>query len=133
MSVKTADFESAALPSYAKLACWAATQPSEPEQRATALARIRIDAFCQFTPSRKSPQIGPIFGLFVKIQVEFRPKRQPDREVELPDGSFAQDLVRAVGESTDVIVAVRNKMPIPEDELLVDGETILLLSAASGG
>lgn len=69
----------------------------------------------------------------MKIQVEFRPKRQEDREIELPDGSTAQDLVHAVGESTDVIVSVRNKVPIPEDELLVDGETILLLSAASGG
>lgn len=53
--------------------------------------------------------------------------------MELPDGATAQDLIHAVGESTDVIVAVRNRVPIPEDEVLVDGETILLLSAASGG
>lgn len=69
----------------------------------------------------------------MNVRVEFRPKRQEDRLVELPEGATAADLVHAVGESTDVIVSVRGKIPIPEDEVLVDGETILLLSAASGG
>lgn len=74
-----------------------------------------------------------LFRDFVKVRVRFRPRRQEDREVELPDGASAGDLVAAVGESVDIIVAVRGGTPIPEDESLVDGEEILLLSAASGG
>lgn len=82
---------------------------------------------------RGSAQIRPLFGGFVKVYVEFRPRRQEDRAVELDDGANAADLVHAVGESTDIIVVVRGDTPIPEDETLVDGETVLLLSAASGG
>lgn len=69
----------------------------------------------------------------MQIHVEFRPRRQEDRPVDLPDGANAGDLVHAVGENTDIIVVVRGNTPIPEDETLVDGETLLLLSAASGG
>lgn len=53
--------------------------------------------------------------------------------MELPDGATAGDLVGAVGESVDIMVVVRGDVPIPEDEVLVDGESLLLLSAASGG
>lgn len=69
----------------------------------------------------------------MQVRVRFRPRRQPDREVELPDGARVEDLVRAVDESPSVIVAVRAGVPIAEDEALVDGEEILLMSAASGG
>ncbi len=46
---------------------------------------------------------------------------------------MVRDLVRAVGEHEDVVVAVRDRMPVAEDTPLVDGEQITLLSAASGG
>lgn len=69
----------------------------------------------------------------MQVHVEFRPRRQEDRAVELTAGATAGDLVHAVGESTDIIVVVRGNTPIPEDEVLQDGETLLLLSAASGG
>jgi len=74
-----------------------------------------------------------LFGRFVRVRVRFRPRRQEDREVELNEGASAGDLVDAVGEHRDIMVVVRGGVPIPEDERLVDGEEILLLSAASGG
>ena len=67
------------------------------------------------------------------IHVSFRPRRQEDRAVELPDGAKVADLMAAVGEPVDVTVAVRGNVPVAEDEALIDGEAILLLSAASGG
>lgn len=67
------------------------------------------------------------------IHVEFRPRRQEDRTIEVPSGATVADLIEAVGESLDIMVAVRGETPIPEDESLQDGETVLLLSAASGG
>ena len=67
------------------------------------------------------------------VHVRFRPRRQEDRPVELPDGATVADLVAAVGEHIDVMVCVRDGVPVPEDEPLHDGEGLLLLSAASGG
>lgn len=69
----------------------------------------------------------------MQINVTFRPRRQEDRSVALDDGAVVADLVRAVGESVDVMVALRGGRPIAEDEVLADGEAIVLLSAASGG
>ncbi len=43
------------------------------------------------------------------------------------------DVMRAAGAEVDTYVAVRAGKPIPEDAPVVDGEELLLLSAASGG
>ncbi len=67
------------------------------------------------------------------IHVEFRPRRQEDRTVQVPSDATVADLIEAVGESVDIMVAVRGETPVPEDTVLEDGETLLLLSAASGG
>ncbi|MHB1262494.1 MAG: MoaD/ThiS family protein [Thermoplasmatota archaeon] len=69
----------------------------------------------------------------MRVQVEFRPRRQTDRAVDLPAGSTVGDLLRAVGDSPDHTLAVRGETPVPEAEPLRDGESILLLSAFSGG
>lgn len=66
------------------------------------------------------------------IRVRFRPRRQEDREVQV-DGDTVGDLLAAVGEPADVVLVVRDGTPIPESTPLVDGEELLLLSAASGG
>jgi sulfur carrier protein ThiS len=71
--------------------------------------------------------------VFVRVLVEFRPRRKPDRPVELPAGSTVGDLLRAVGEPVDHTLAVRGDTPVTEGEPLRDGEAILLLSAFSGG
>lgn len=71
----------------------------------------------------------------VRVGVEFRPRRPAggDRTVELAAGATVGDLLRAVGSSRDHTLAVRGDTPVPESEPLRDGETILLLSAFSGG
>jgi sulfur carrier protein ThiS len=74
-----------------------------------------------------------LFGAFVHVQVRFRPRRQPDRAVELPAGATAETLLEAVGESPVNMVVVRAGVPITDDEPLIDGEELLLFSAASGG
>ena len=70
---------------------------------------------------------------FVKVHVQFRPRRKADVTVELPAGATAADLLRAVGEGIDSTLVVRGATPIAEGEPLVDGEDLLLLSAFSGG
>lgn len=69
----------------------------------------------------------------MEVHVRFRPRRQDDRTVEVPEGATVADLMAACDAPVDVFVAVRQGQPISEMETLVDGEDILLLSAASGG
>ena len=69
----------------------------------------------------------------MQVHVKFRPRRQDDRSIALPDDATVSTLIAAVGERVDMMLAVRGATPIAEDEALVDGEEILLLSAASGG
>ena len=83
--------------------------------------------FASFVPN------GQTASTPLRVQVEFRPRRQPDRAVELAAGAKVGDLLRAVGESADHTLAVRGETPVPEGEPLHDGESILLLSAFSGG
>ncbi len=74
-----------------------------------------------------------LFPGFVKIQVQFRPRRQADGPVELAAGATAGDLLKAVGQPASSTLVVRGSTPIVEDAPLVEGETILLLSSFSGG
>ncbi|MEA3189504.1 MAG: hypothetical protein QOD77_86 [Thermoplasmata archaeon] len=77
-----------------------------------------------------------VFAGFVpvlQVTVSFRPRRQEDRTVALAAGATVGDLLRAVGQGADSTLALRGPTPIPEDAPLVPGETIVLLSAFSGG
>jgi sulfur carrier protein ThiS len=74
-----------------------------------------------------------VFAGFVQVRVSFRPRRQEDRAVDLPAGATVGDLLQAVGQGAASTLAVRGSTPIPEDTPLVAGETVLLLSAFSGG
>jgi sulfur carrier protein ThiS len=72
-------------------------------------------------------------GVTVRVLVEFRPRRKAGGAVDLPPGATVGDLLEAVGESRDHTLAVRGDSPVTEREPLRDGESILLLSAFSGG
>lgn len=66
--------------------------------------------------------------------MQFRPRRgQADGPVELASGATAGDLLQVVGQPPSSTLVVRGSTPIPEAVVLVDGETILLLSSFSGG
>lgn len=67
------------------------------------------------------------------IHARFRPRRHDDGAVALAAGATVADLLAAVGEPALATVVVRAGVPITESETLVDGEHLLVLSAASGG
>ncbi len=77
--------------------------------------------------------MGPLFPGFVKVHVQFRPRRKPDGAVVLAAGATAGDLLKAVAQPPSSTLVVRGSTPIPEDVALVEGEKILLLSSFSGG
>lgn len=72
-------------------------------------------------------------GTGVTVHVEFRPARQPPQSLQLPAGATVSDLLHATRQSPDATLVIRGPDPITEGEALRDGETLLLLSAFSGG
>jgi sulfur carrier protein ThiS len=54
-------------------------------------------------------------------------------ERELPEGSTAADVVRAVGLPTVACLVLRNGDPIPIDEPIADGDDLEVVYVASGG
>jgi len=54
-------------------------------------------------------------------------------ERELPGGSTAEDLVRAMGLPTVACLVLRNGRPIPIDEPIADGDDLEVVYVASGG
>jgi sulfur carrier protein ThiS len=74
-----------------------------------------------------------LFPRFVKVHASFRPRRREECEVEVPAGATARDVLVRLGQSVDGTVVVRGGVPIPETEVLGDGDRLMLLSAFSGG
>jgi sulfur carrier protein ThiS len=68
----------------------------------------------------------------MRVHVSTVPKGQ-DEERELPEGSTAADLVRAVGLPTVACIVLRTGGPIPIDEPLAEGDDLEVVYVASGG
>jgi sulfur carrier protein ThiS len=67
------------------------------------------------------------------LHVRFRPRRHADGDIVLAAGATVADLLASCGEPAQATVVVRGGVPITEAEPLLDGEELLVLSAASGG
>ncbi len=74
-----------------------------------------------------------LFAGFVRVLVEFRPRRREAAWFEVPSGATVRDLCAIVGQPADTVVVVRGSEPIAETEVVRDGESLLVLSAFSGG
>jgi len=55
------------------------------------------------------------------------------REMELPEGALAGDLVRAMDLPTAACLVLRGGSPVPIDEPLEDGDDLEVVYVASGG
>ncbi len=134
----TDGLESAALPSYAKLA----NRQAPPRRRlpdgtgspvrGPRDSQVVFAGFAPRLPGEDAKNRCRL-GDAVHVHVKFRPRRQEDREVELADGAVVADLVRSLGESLDATVTIRGGVPVAEDEPLANGDAVTLLSALSGG
>lgn len=60
----------------------------------------------------------------------FEPK---EREVDLPEGSVADDAPRALGIRPELVLVFRDERPLPGDAPLADGDRIRILRVVSGG
>lgn len=68
----------------------------------------------------------------MRVHVSTVPKG-PEEERELPEGSTAEDVVRAVGLPTVACLVLRDGGPIPIDEPIEDGDDLEVVYVASGG
>lgn len=59
--------------------------------------------------------------------------RGEQREIELPGGALAGDLVRAMGLPTAACLVLRRGSPVPMDEPLEEGDDLEVVYVASGG
>ena len=68
----------------------------------------------------------------MRVLAEFLRDREA-RQIDLPTGASGLDLVRALDIAPDAHLLARGETPIPIDEPLRDGETILVIRVVSGG
>lgn len=69
----------------------------------------------------------------MRVHLLFRPGVQEDRDLEIHDGATVADLLEAVGMPPSNTLVIRQEIPIPEGTPLVAEETLVVMSAASGG
>jgi len=68
----------------------------------------------------------------MRVTAELFPARET-RAIDLPEGASGYDLMKRLALAPDVHLLVRNDVPIPIDEKLVDGERLRVISVVSGG
>ena len=69
----------------------------------------------------------------MKIKAIFLPRGTEETEMEIAHGSTGMELLKKLNLSPDVHILIREKVPIPLDEKLLEGESIKIISVVSGG
>ena len=67
------------------------------------------------------------------IKTIFLPREAEEKELEMADGSTGMELLEKLNLPPDVHILIRDKLPIPLDEKLFNGESIKIISVVSGG
>jgi sulfur carrier protein ThiS len=68
----------------------------------------------------------------VKIKVKIS-RTNKEKEIQLEKGSTVIDLLNKLKIKPDTVVVMRNKSPIPIDDILNDKQEIMILQVFSGG
>jgi sulfur carrier protein ThiS len=68
----------------------------------------------------------------MKIKVTIVPQNS-SKDVEIKKGSTVTDLLRSMKLRPDAFIVIKNDIPVPEDEVLIDNQELRLLQVASGG
>jgi sulfur carrier protein ThiS len=68
----------------------------------------------------------------VHVEVHFHPSGA-ERRVELPSSARGLDLLGVLELAPDAHLLVRGDAPVPEDEVLLEGDRIRVIAVVSGG
>lgn len=58
---------------------------------------------------------------------------EKEREMEFSDSLNGYELIKKIGQTPDNVIIVRNNIPIPIDEEILDGDKIKIIRVSSGG
>jgi len=68
----------------------------------------------------------------VKISVELS-REKVKKEIDLEEGSTVLDLLKKLKLKPDTIIVMNNNMPIPDDDILHDNQSLSIITVSSGG
>ena len=71
--------------------------------------------------------IGPM-----KIRVTLIPQNT-SQEIEIKRGSTVTDLLRTIHRRPDSVIVLKNKTPLPVDDVILDDQELSIVQVASGG
>ncbi len=69
----------------------------------------------------------------MRIKVQMLPTRKRTETVEVEEGTTVEGLIRSLKLFPDAWIAVKDRAPIPLDEVLEDGDEVKLVAVVSGG
>jgi sulfur carrier protein ThiS len=68
----------------------------------------------------------------MKIRVKLIPQNI-SQEIEIKKGSTIIDLLRTIHRRPDSVIVLKNKTPVPVDDVIPDDQELLIIQVASGG
>ena len=71
--------------------------------------------------------IGPM-----KIRVKLIPQNT-SQEIDIKKGSTVIDLLRTIHRRPDSVIVLKNKTPLPVDDVILDDQELSIIQVASGG
>ena len=68
----------------------------------------------------------------MKIRVKLIPQNI-SQEIEIMKGSTIIDLLRTIHRRPDSVIVLKNKTPLPVDDVIPDDQELTIIQVASGG
>jgi sulfur carrier protein ThiS len=68
----------------------------------------------------------------MKIRVKFIPQNT-SQEIDIKNGSTVIDLLRTIHRRPDSVIVLKNKTPLPVDDVILDDQELSIIQVASGG
>jgi sulfur carrier protein ThiS len=68
----------------------------------------------------------------MKIRVKLIPQNI-SQEIEIRKGSTIIDLLRIIHRRPDSVIVLKNKIPLPVDDVIPDDQELSIIQVASGG
>jgi sulfur carrier protein ThiS len=68
----------------------------------------------------------------MKIRVKLIPQNT-SQEIDIKKGSIVIDLLRTIHRRPDSVIVLKNKTPMPVDDVILDDQELSIIQIASGG
>lgn len=69
----------------------------------------------------------------MKIHIDVRGSRKTEKSLDISDGATVLELLRLLQIHPDAVICFAGESPVPVDTVMVDGQELTVIEAASGG